>query len=366
MKHTTTAVALALAVSFNASAAAPNHYECVLLPGSAQGAQFLDDQGRLGGTSLVPGDSEATASFWPQPGRAPQHRATPADYEWGLVEISGMNNRGALIGTVRAGIQHPTLWDWPKKGGSTLLPLLPVPYAGGDGVALNDKGHAVGFNNTAAEVNHAVLWKDGKVMDLGALDTWQPARKAWSMALGVNNSDDVVGYAQGKGDEFRAVLWPKGRKSGLVDLSADQWADGTFARANAINNNGLIVGSTNKHYAEVNEFLAVAWSERKMVRLKGLTDDDYSGAALRVNDQGVMAGWSQPVSSGPALDVVWYALDAKPVDPNALLDARGCQDAAGNRYAVESISDLNNLGEMLATGKVAGLNLRARFRLLPR
>lgn len=359
-----TAVGLTLAASIDMAATAatvPTQYQCVLQPKSTAGAGLMDDLGRLGGASRSPVDSSTVATFW-RPGQAPQRRATPDPYAGNFVSVAGMNNRGGLVGTVSS---RPVYWPQPKDGGAVVLPPLPTATSdGGAAKAINDKGHIVGHGYNGENVGHAVIWRDGKAIDLGALSTWGSPKIFSSGATDINDSDDVVGNAEAFYGEWHAVLWPHGKKAEIFDLSA-QSGDGTYAEAHAINNAGLIVGSSNKYYANPDPQEAVAWRERTLVRLKGLTSNDYVSHAFHVNDQGVIVGLSQPRAPGPWVPVIWHAVDAVPVDPNTMLDANGCQDASGRRYAITGISDLNNLGEMLVSGTVPGVELSALFKLLP-
>jgi probable HAF family extracellular repeat protein len=361
------AVGLTLAASIDMAAIAaivPTQYQCVLQPKSTAGAHLMDDQGRLGGTSTSPVDSSAVATFW-RPGHAPQRRSTPDPYAGNFVNVTGINNRGGMVGMVSSNNWHPVYWPQPEDGGAVVLPLLPSAASdSGSASAINDKGHTVGQGRNSENVGHAIIWRGGKVSDLGALSEWGSPREMFSSAADINDNDDVVGTAQGYFDEWHAVLWPRGNKAEIFDLSA-QSGSGTYAEARAINNQGLIVGSSNKYYANPDPQEAVAWRERTLVRLKGLTSNDYVSHAHRVNDQGVIVGLSQPKAPGPWVPVIWHSIDAVPVDPNTMLDANGCQDASGRHYAIVVISDLNNLGEMLVTGAEPGTERSARFKLLP-
>jgi probable HAF family extracellular repeat protein len=72
--------------------------------------------------------------------------------------------------------------------------------------------------------NHAVLWRDGQVIDLGE-----------GRALGINNRDQVVGIAAVDGRN-RAFRWENGRRTLL------ETPDGAVSSAVAINDRGDVVG----------------------------------------------------------------------------------------------------------------------------
>jgi probable HAF family extracellular repeat protein len=94
--------------------------------------------------------------------------------------------------------------------------------------AINESGHVVGRSN-----NHAFLWRDGRIIDLGDLGS------GFSEATDVNNRDEVVGFSGVAGGAVHAFLWRRGI---MTDLGVLPGGDNSYARA--INDRGDIVGSS--------------------------------------------------------------------------------------------------------------------------
>jgi probable HAF family extracellular repeat protein len=155
-----------------------------------------------------------------------------------------INNRGEVVGQSNlagfdsAGnpIQHGFFWD--KKDG-----LKDIGTLGGTLSVLNsvnDNGDAVGASSLAGDqVNHALLWKNGNVTDLGV-----PPGMESSEALRINASGQIVG---GTGNGFGSVgpytgwLWENGGP--IVDLNQliVPGSDITVTGAEYINDRGEII-----------------------------------------------------------------------------------------------------------------------------
>ena len=106
------------------------------------------------------------------------------------------------------------------------------PRPNSSAAALNDRGQAVGQSLASNGRVHPVLWRDGRVTDLGVL---QPGPNEMGIALDINTQGDVVGGSAGP-DGQHAVLW---RDGDVIDLGT---LDGHGSFANAINDRGQIVG----------------------------------------------------------------------------------------------------------------------------
>lgn len=121
-------------------------------------------------------------------------------------------------GSAQLAIHHYRLIDLGTLGGKFARAM-----------AVNQRGDVVGESTRPSGFEHAFLWRNGKMTDLGALS----GPSGFSTALAVNNRDQVVGISDG-----HAFLWQRGRMTGL----------GTFGRrgseASAINDRGQIVGET--------------------------------------------------------------------------------------------------------------------------
>ena len=155
---------------------------------------------------------------------------------------------------------------------TALVPLKDSPAS--VAYAINVDGVAAGGCDLSPGVEHACLWKNGSVIDLGAL----PEGKT-SMARALNSAEEVVGYA-GAGDEIHAFLWRKGKMIDLGTLGNEP------SGANGINNKSQIVGSSKAGRKGLHAFI---WENGKMQDLNALIPSD-SGLLLReaysINDSG--------------------------------------------------------------------------------
>lgn len=98
--------------------------------------------------------------------------------------------------------------------------------------AINDRGQVVGVSETPDAGNHAFLWQDGKMTDLGTLGG------TFSGAWDINNAGQVVGWAENAKGERRAFLWEA--EHGMQELGTP----GLESRATAINDSGQILATS--------------------------------------------------------------------------------------------------------------------------
>jgi probable HAF family extracellular repeat protein len=97
--------------------------------------------------------------------------------------------------------------------------------------AVNNDDDAVGWSDvTYTDSEHAILWQDGRLIDLGTLPGDTVSR-----ALGINDLGQIVGLSVHTGDSrtVRPVLWDHGQPTELP-------SPGSSCTATAINNKGHI------------------------------------------------------------------------------------------------------------------------------
>ncbi len=177
--------------------------------------------------------------------------------------VNGMNDFGQLVGWSfnARGQMLPFLWQHGKMRG--LAPLtVSDDWNGGNAVAINNRGDVVGNSVTAAGKVHAVLWPHGgRPVDLGTLvpgaDGGAGAEEG-SGALAVNDQGQVVGWSTHPDGGQHAFLWQEGR---MTDL-------GTSARfsVTGINNRGWVVGTL---LPAPEQPVAVVWRAGRVLRIAG-------------------------------------------------------------------------------------------------
>jgi probable HAF family extracellular repeat protein len=139
-----------------------------------------------------------------------------------VFDLDGLNKRGQVIGQMTMANEvttHPFFWDGKK--------LVDLGTLGGDhGNAnwLNDAGEVVGHANSSAlcpgpgegAIDHAYLWRNGVMSDLGTVPGINPL-EGLSSAWGINSKTQIVGNsATCDFSILDAFLWENGS---MVDLN---------------------------------------------------------------------------------------------------------------------------------------------------
>jgi len=175
----------------------------------------------------------------------------------------GANNLGQIVGVAEKSTHDPRYgpcappqqFDWeaviwgPKPGEIRALPPLPGDVLGG-ALAINDRGQVVGGSGPhcgwlpfpTIYLAHAVLWQDGKPIDLGGFGGVEN-----NVAYAINNRGQVVGASDLPGDEntppftapAHAFLWQDGVMTDLGTLPGD-----VSSAAGSINESGQVVGNS--------------------------------------------------------------------------------------------------------------------------
>ena len=193
---------------------------------------------------------------------------------------SMINNRGEVAGIAETTRTDPTpgcpvhqfapvVWE---NGTIHELPTYP---GDSDGVAasINDKGEVAGASGTCSSFNpntglylvenHAVVWEDGVVTDLGNLGG--EGGVAGNHACALNNKGQVVGHSDLTNDTtFHGFLWT--RETGMRDLGTLQGDSASLALG--INDEGEVVGqSIGPNFSTLRAFL---WQKGTMTDLNTL------------------------------------------------------------------------------------------------
>jgi probable HAF family extracellular repeat protein len=218
------------------------------------------------------------------------------------------------------------------------------------GLAINASGQITGYSYTTAEVqypcpkspdyptpkkcfenpNHAFLWSNGTMTDLGTLGG------NFSQGTAINRSGEVTGTADTSSGPADAFLWNGGKS--LIDIGA--WTPA------GINDSGQLAGEC------YNASGVCLYSNGKLTQLPNPTSFPSSGCngGLINNNSQVLGSCSD--TSGNTHVVVWQ--NGTATDLGTI--------GAGPPYEGNSVSAINNLGhvvgyQQISTGAVDGFLL---------
>jgi probable HAF family extracellular repeat protein len=183
-----------------------------------------------------------------------------------------INERGQVAGTsyTVSGDQHAFLWS---NGRIADLGTLGGSYSYAYG--LNNDGDVTGISQTATGEEHVFLWKHGTMRDLGPL----------GVPAAINDAEQIALSGPAPGTDGHAFVWQRGNLSDLGDLG---YVPG-LSHARAMNQSGQVVGYSPAPSGFNHAFLGQ--SRRPMVDLGTLrADQSGSSDAVDVNRRGHVVG----------------------------------------------------------------------------
>jgi uncharacterized membrane protein len=183
----------------------------------------------------------------------------------------------AMITTVGAVALAPGVSADTERCDAEVIDLGTLGGARSAVIAVNSRRVWVGRATDADEVSRAVLWRHGRIVDLGVEgDAW---------AADINNRGDVVGNSKESDDwtTARAFRWSKGVATELPGLAPDA---PTFVRR--LNQRGVAVGSaSNAEFVEI----PVMWPADGGNPIPLPIPDGFDGGyAMGINDRGDVVG----------------------------------------------------------------------------
>ncbi|MBD0345555.1 MAG: DUF3466 family protein [Coleofasciculus sp. Co-bin14] len=196
----------------------------------------------------------------------------------GSSSVTAINNAGQVAGF---DVQRAFAW---QSGFTNYLSTLGSTNSNSRALGINDREQVVGFSSTDSGHQHAVLWQNQRVIDLGTL----PGGTR-SEALGINNFWKIVGWSNTSTGYKHAVFWQKRRITDLGTLN------GNATIATAINNRGTVVGysfttSNSNHETPLHAFV---WRNGILRNLNNLLPTNSGWeltAAYGINDRGQIVG----------------------------------------------------------------------------
>jgi uncharacterized membrane protein len=328
---------------------------------------------------------------------APLYHLTPLTVpDATSVTVEDINDAGQIVGTYNdAGfVRHAVLWD---AAGWHELALPPGDEVNGIARAINNAGQIVGTSDDFVQPTFGLLWTTTAPGTYTVLnnDSGAPVSPA-----DINNEGVVAG---GFGVPSRAFVWTAA--DGLVDYGLqDPTVQDQQARWTAINDSGKLVGFWNVHVADIHATVGVVGTpavvglggesdtqrtnvvgmngagvavglgsndlqtlvpvvfadDGSFTEIAGASLDQGNGAAIAINDDGVIVGTAGIGSAnGPVPGLkAWVYRDGAVYDLFTIVD-----DTTGFARFANAVA-INASGVIVGTGRDADDNVQS-FVLTP-
>lgn len=298
----------------------------------------VNSAGVVVGTSAQPPDNNDPPN---EPSRAAKWNG-PTGVDLGTLggaygSANGINDGGTIVGSTNLSndvASHATLW----RADGTMVDLGTLGGLDSSAFAINKAGVVVGFSNVAGTSGRfvPVVWRNGQIKALKSLGG------GYSAAMAISNKGNyIAGRSSDTGGANHAVVWKDGA---LTDLGENRFLFG-------INSSGTAVGYAPPQSQGVTTVEATAWNGATPTSL-GCLRKDFQCIANAINDSGTIVGESRPEGSNYNRAVMWT--NGKVVDLNTRLD-QASRDAGWtllDARAISSNGSIAGLARNTITGAV--------------
>lgn len=191
----------------------------------------------------------------------------------GSIQVTGYSN------TVD-GSNHAFLYSNGTMSDLGTLPNLGIQNSYSTGLAINESGQVTGYSGITHGAEHAFLYSNSTMSDLGTLPGG-----IMSGGYGVNEFGDVTGTST-TSNARHAFLYRRGEMSDLGTLPG-----GTFSAGFAINESGEVTGSSDAAEVTRGNLHAFLFSHGRMLDL-GTLPGQPSSEARGINRSGQVVGFT--------------------------------------------------------------------------
>ena len=210
-------------------------------------------------------------------------------------EAVAVNDNGQVAGSYwMFGKKYYFLWE--EDNGITLIDLPEFTNIS----VLNNAGQIAGNYKDAAGKDRGFIWDlQSGFSDIDTLGG------SFTRVYGMNDLGQIVGESESsslsfvdKLNEQHAFLWQDGSMTDLGAISGDLGVIGDRSKATSINNQGQIIGTSNYLIVHKRKFLrknnhAVIWRNGVLEEIDNALDSDCNASATSINDLGIATFWHE-------------------------------------------------------------------------
>ena len=290
----------------------------------------INNLGQITGYSWAP-DQQAYAAIWNNGQISPLGGSAVWSY------TSAINDSGVVVGYNHDGSNQNAI-QWLSGQSSSIL-VSQTCCSGTASIAqdINNDGVVAGWSDGGWS---AVTWTNGIMHKL-------PDLSYASAAMGINNFGQIVGISVSNTTSTNhAVMWNNGN---IIDLGMATGFKASFAEK--INDAGDVVGQSNNGYLA--DTHATLWRAGNIIDLGSLNDGADASFAKDINNLGQIIGYSQLDPSNPnslSRAVIWSD-SLVPIALDTLIDPL---DPLNGKASLYSAWGINDLGQIVGYGLING------------